>query len=71
MSKLTMHRTRIIKAIETYSDVTGLKPSTICQYALRNRRFYDNLVTGGDYLSSSAERLMDWIRAHPAKGRGK
>lgn len=71
MSKLRMHRTRIIKAIETYSDVSGLKPSTICQYALRNRRFYDNLVTGGDYLSRSADRLMEWIKANPAQGKGK
>lgn len=61
-----MHRHQIIKAIETYSDLSGLKASTICQYAVRNRHLYDNLVSGGNYTALTAERLIQWIKDNPA-----
>lgn len=65
-----MQRERIIKAIETYSAVSGLKASTICQYAVQNRNFYKNLTLGGDYKASTAERMVQWIKDHPASLRG-
>lgn len=64
-----MQRDRLIKAIETYAAISGLKPSTICQYAVQNRHLYDNLVSGGDYRASTAERVIAWIKDHPASQR--
>lgn len=61
-----MQRDRVIKAIETYSALSGLKASTICQYAVQNRHFYDNIVSGGDYKVSTAERMIQWIKDNPA-----
>lgn len=57
-----MDRETVIKAIEDFSATSGLKPSTICQYALRNRLVYDKLKNGGSPGFSSIERLMDWMR---------
>lgn len=64
-----MQRERLIKAIETYTLVSGLKASTICQYAVQNRNFYDNVVSGGDYKVSTAERMVQWIKDNPASLR--
>jgi hypothetical protein len=56
-----MDRQHLINKIEQFSDASGLKPSTICQYAVLNGRFYDNLVSGRDYQIGTAQRLIDWI----------
>lgn len=66
-----MQRDRLIKAIEAYASVAELKASTVCQYAVKNRNFYDNLVSGGDYKISTAERMIKWIKDNPASQRGK
>lgn len=56
-----MDRNQIIKAIDDYAKATGLKQTTICQYAIRNRRFYKNLKDGLDYRVGTARRVLDWI----------
>lgn len=66
-----MQRERLIKAIETYALLSGLKASTICQYAVQNRNFYDNIVSGGDYKISTAERIVHYIRENPATLRNQ
>ena len=66
-----MQRERLIKAIETYALLSGLKASTICQYAVQNRNFYDNIVSGGDYKISTAERIVQYIRENPATLRNQ
>lgn len=61
-----MERTVIITAIEEAAALTGLKPTTICQYAVKNRNLYDNLVRGLDCQLGTAQRVMDWISAAKA-----
>lgn len=58
-----MERTHIIAAIEAEAARSGLKPTTICQYAVKNRNLYDNLVNGLDCQIGTARRLLDWIAA--------
>lgn len=65
-----MQRTEIIKAVDAYAEASGLKQTTICQYAVQNRHFYDNLVGGKDYQVGTADRLIEWMRANPAEARG-
>jgi hypothetical protein len=60
----------LISAIESHSAKTGLKASTICQYAITNRLFYHNLVAGKDYRVGTAKRLLDWIASRDAAGLG-
>ena len=64
-----MDRQDLISKIEAYSAVSKLKPSTICQYALSNRRFYDNLRAGKDYQVGTGERLLGWMQKHPPAER--
>lgn len=64
-----MDRQDLISKIEGYSADSGLKPSTICQYALSNRRFYDNLLAGKDYQVGTGERLVAWMQKHPPAPR--
>lgn len=65
-----MQRSQIIKAVDDYCAETGLKASTVCQYAVRNRHFYQNLKDGSDYQVGTADRLMRWIEENPAHARG-
>jgi hypothetical protein len=62
-----MDRTDIIRAIESEAAASGLKPTTICQYAIKNRHFYGNLVSGLDYRVGTAHRIMIWIEAARAR----
>lgn len=63
-------RTEIIKAIEAYAAQSGLKPSTICQYAVRNRRLYYRLLARQEQDEALAQRLLHWMRDNPpAQGR--
>jgi hypothetical protein len=66
-----MDREQIIKAVDDYAAATGLSPSTICQYALRNRKVYDRLKDGGTCSFASAEALMAWITANPPKAQDR
>lgn len=59
-----MDKHTLMSAIEQHSARTGLKPSTICQYAVANRLFYENLVAGKDYQIGTATRLLEWIKVH-------
>lgn len=59
-----MTRGELIKAIEDFSERSGYLPTTVCQYAIRNRGFYDKLKAGGNFHYDSATRLMEWIRAN-------
>ncbi len=60
-----MNREQIIKAVDDYAERSGLKRSTICQYALQNRHFYNNLKSGKDFRFGTAERLLAWMRDNP------
>lgn len=62
-----MDRTQIIKAIDDYAAASGLSQSTICQYALRNRKVYDRLKNGGSCSFASVEALLRWMKENPAE----
>lgn len=62
-----MDRTQIIKAIDDYAAASGLSQSTICQYALRNRKVYDRLKNGGSCSFASVEALLRWMDENPAE----
>jgi len=62
-----MDRATLIQAMDDYCRRAGLKPSTVGQYALRNRRFYDNLVAGRDFQVGTAERLLAWMHDNPPR----
>lgn len=57
----------IIAHIEAHAKVTGLKPTTIGQMAVRNRTIYEKLVRGGDIQLRTASALLDWMRADLAR----
>lgn len=60
-----MQRKDFIEAVEQYSKETGLKPSTICQYAIQNRKFFGR-VCGGYFHEDTAEKVLSFIEAHRA-----
>lgn len=60
-----METQTILKAIDDYAAQSGLTRGTICQYALKNNRFYDRLSGGGECLPRTAKRLFDWIEKNP------
>jgi hypothetical protein len=60
----------IITEIERYSQETGLKPTTICQLALGNPRYFDRLRSRIDRFPDEAERIRAFMQANPAKVRG-
>jgi len=62
-----MDKSALIAQIEAYSRATGyrLGPSTICQYAAKNRGVYARLVAGKSCTRSTAERLTAWMRDNP------
>lgn len=62
-----MKQAQIIKAIDDYAKASGLKPSTICQYALKNRKVYDRLKNGGSCSFASVEALLAWMDENPPK----
>jgi hypothetical protein len=62
-----MDRQELIRKIEAFSQASGLKPTTVCQYALQNRRFYDNIVAGRDYQVGTAQRLTEWMDRQSAE----
>lgn len=62
-----MQRETIIKAVDDFSKSSGLKHSTICQYALRHRLFYEKVKRGEDFQFGTAERLLAWIEAKKAE----
>lgn len=64
-----MDRDDIIKAIDDYAQATGLSQTTICQYALRNRKVYDRLKAGGSCSFASIEALLQWMDENPPKAR--
>lgn len=61
-----MNRQDVIKAIERYSEKSGLKPTTVCHYAMANRKFYDRLKSGY-FHEEYAARLLRWMDDHPPK----
>ena len=57
----------ILFEIEAYAAETGMKPTTICQNALGNARFYDRLRRRLERCVSEAERLREFIAKNPAR----
>ena len=64
-----MDRNQIIKCIDDYASASGLKPSTICQYAVKNRFAYDRLVSGSLSMRT-AEDIIEWMTANPVSSEG-
>lgn len=63
-----MDPNNIIATIDAYSERTGMKPSTICQLALGNARFYDRAKKRIEKYEDEAERLRVFIdKADAAK----
>lgn len=60
-----MERDQIIKAIDDYCAASGLKPTTVCVYALKSQHLYDRLRAGGECLPRTAKKLLAWIEANP------
>ena len=61
-----MDRISTIKAIDSYAADSGLKPTTICQYAIANRKFYDRMQTGY-FHEVHAQKILDWIEENPVE----
>jgi hypothetical protein len=57
----------IITEIERYARETGLKPTTICQLALGNPRYFDRLRSRIDRFPDEAERIRRWMADHPSQ----
>lgn len=55
----------IIADIERYARDAGLKPTTICQLALGNPRYFDRLRSRIGRFPEEAERLRQWMAEHP------
>ena len=51
----------IISKIESYCAATGMKPSTVCQNALGNARFYDRAKRRLEADATSAQKLLDYM----------
>ena len=57
----------LIDRIDRFAAATGLEPSTICQYAVRNSALYSRLKAGGECLPRTASRLLSWMDTHVAR----
>ena len=64
-----MERKALIKTIERYAQARGIMPSTLCQYAIQNRKFYERLL-GGYYHERQARRIKEWIADNPPQAAG-
>jgi hypothetical protein len=63
-------RATLIARIERFAAESGLKPSVVCHYAIRNQRFHDNLLDGRNYWHGTAERLLNWLSSTDPKNVG-
>jgi len=61
-----MDRVSTISAIDAYAAKSGLKPTTICQYAIANRKFYDRMCNGY-FHEVHAKKILDWIDQNPVE----
>ena len=60
---------KTLAAVEKYSTATGLKPGTITLYAINSTAFYERLKRGAAVTSVNCERVLDYVRRHPARRR--
>jgi hypothetical protein len=60
-----MDKQALIRQIEAYSAASGYAPSTICQYAVKNRGVYARLTAGKSCTRRTADRLTAWMRDNP------
>lgn len=60
-----MDRISTIKAIDAYAKASGLMPTTICQYAIKNRKFYERMKSGY-FHEDRAQRVLAWISKQKA-----
>jgi prephenate dehydrogenase len=51
----------IIAEIERHARTSGLKPSTICQLALGNPRYFDRLRSRIERFEAEADRIRKWV----------
>lgn len=59
----------IIAELDAYSAQTGMKPTTICQHALGNARFYDRIKRRVERYEEEAARLREFMARNPASGK--
>lgn len=60
----------ILSEIEAFAAKTGMKPSTICQNALGNARFYERLRHRVDRYAVEADRLREFMmNSSPSKSK--
>jgi len=64
-----MDKAALIAQIEAYSAASGYAPSTICQYAVRNRNVYARHTGGKSCTTLTAERLTAWMLDNPPKAK--
>lgn len=57
-----MTRAEIIKMMDGYEG--KLQPSTIGQYAIQNRHFYEKLKSGSVSVKAT-ERVVQWMKDNP------
>lgn len=58
----------IIRSIDEYASRVGMKPSTICQMALGNARFYERAKRRIEKYEEEAEKLRAFMEANPVAG---
>jgi hypothetical protein len=56
-----MNADRLIERIKQASALTGMTPATLCQYGIRNSRFFQNLLDGKDFQHGTATRLLKYL----------
>jgi len=64
-----MDREHIIKAIEAFSERSGLAPATITGRAVGNSRLYQRMKDGGDCTTEIGKRIIAFIEV-PASQAG-
>lgn len=62
-----MDYAHLIARIDAHSAATGLKPSTICQYAASNPLLYERLISGGYCAPKTAQKVLEWIDQNAPK----
>jgi hypothetical protein len=60
-----MRREDIIKAIDAYAEASGLSPTSICQYAVKDGRLYERLKKADVRDAERGKRLLSWMSKNP------
>lgn len=61
-----MTREALLARLEAHAQTHGISPATITSRAVGNSRLYSRLKAGGGCTLDVAQRLSDYMAAHPA-----